>query len=241
MQETRLSRSTQGLRAKSSRTGPGLLSIFALALLTLVPVLGIAASNDDGMKRVERFLSGMQSLRAQFHQTLSDSKGKVSSESNGTLAISRPSRFRWDYTDPYKQLIVSDGTRIWLYDTDLEQVTVRRLDNSISATPAMLLSGSGNLADNFTVTQTAQDGATQWVQLEPRRNDTDFKWVRLGFAGDDLKYMQLGDKLGQKTLLDFNRFERNPKLDAALFTFKVPPGADVIGEAADAPAPAAKP
>lgn len=228
-------------RTGRSQARPRLLTIFATALFVLMPALGIAESNDDGMKRVERFLGSVQSLRAQFHQTLSDSKGKVSSESNGTLAISRPNRFRWDYTDPYKQLIVADGTRIWLYDTDLEQVTVRRLDNSISATPAMLLSGSGNLADNFTVTQTAQDGGTQWVQLEPKRNDTDFKWVRLGFAGEDLRYMQLGDKLGQKTLLDFNHFERNPKLDAALFAFKVPPGADVIGEAADAPAPAAKP
>jgi len=214
--------------------------MIVLALLVSAWSVG-AAANDAGLQRVQRFLTGMQGLQAQFHQTLADSKGAVTAESNGTLAISRPNRFRWDYTDPYKQLIVSDGSRIWLYDTDLEQVTVRRLDDSISATPAMLLSGEGNLADNFTVTQTAQDDATppiQWVQLEPKSKDTDFKWVRLGFAGEDLKYMQLGDKLGQKTLLEFSHFERNPKLDPARFTFKVPPGADVIGDASGALAPA---
>jgi len=209
-----------------------------LALLVSASSFGAAAPKEAGLQRVQRFLTGMQGLQAQFHQTLSDSKGAVTSESNGTLAISRPNRFRWDYTDPYKQLIVADGTRIWLYDTDLEQVTVRHLDESISATPAMLLSGQGNLADNFTVTQTVQDGLIEWVQLEPKSSDTDFKWVRLGFSGEDLKYMQLGDKLGQKTLLEFNHVERNPQLDPARFTFKVPPGADVIGDAADAAAPA---
>lgn len=216
------------------------LGVLVFAVLGSVPRPGVAASSDAGMQRVERFLNGMQGLQAQFHQTLADSKGVTTAESNGTLAISRPNRFRWDYTDPYKQLIVSDGTRIWLYDADLEQVTVRRLDDSISATPAMLLSGDGKLADNFTVTQTVQDGAVEWVQLEPKSNDTDFKWVRLGFTGDALRYMQLGDKLGQKTLLEFSKFERNPKLDPARFDFKVPPGADVIGDAGDAAAPAAK-
>jgi outer membrane lipoprotein carrier protein len=216
-----------------------LKGMLALVLFASAWSVG-AATNDAGLQRVQRFLTGMQGLQAQFHQTLADSKGAVTAESNGTLAISRPNRFRWDYTDPYKQLIVADGKRIWLYDSDLEQVTVRRLDDSISATPAMLLSGEGNLADNFTVTQTAQDGVIQWVQLEPKSSDTDFKWVRLGFSGEDLKYMQLGDKLGQKTLLEFSHFERNPKLDPARFTFKVPPGADVIGDAADQPAPAAK-
>jgi outer membrane lipoprotein carrier protein len=218
----------------------GVARLFALLLLLALHPLANAAANDAGLQRVEKFLSGLQGLQARFHQTLADSKGGVTSESNGTLAISRPNRFRWDYTDPYKQLIVSDGSRIWLYDTDLEQVTVRQLDDSISATPAMLLSGQGNLSDNFTVTQTVQDGGTQWVQLEPKRSDTDFKWVRLGFAGEELKYMQLGDKLGQKTLLAFNQFERNPKLDPARFTFTVPPGADVIGDASSA-APAKKP
>ena len=98
----------------------------------------------------------------------------------------------------------------------------------------MLLSGEGKLADNFTVTKTTQDAAAQWVMLEPKRNDTDFKWVRLGFADEVLKFMQLADKLGQITTLEFSRVEKNPPLDPSRFVFSVPPGADVIGDPSDA-------
>jgi outer membrane lipoprotein carrier protein len=137
-------------------------------------------------------------------------------------------------------VIVADGARIWIYDSDLEQVTVRKLDETLSATPAMLLSGSSNLADNFNVTQASQDGPVEWVRMEPRRDDTDFKWVRLGFEGAVLKYMQLADKLGQTTSLEFSKVERNPPLDPSRFTFTVPPGADVIGDASAQSAPARK-
>lgn len=211
------------------------------ALLLVIPLLATAQQANDkdaGYKRVEQFLNGLQGLQAQFQQTLTDSKGVVTNESSGTLAIHRPNRFRWDYQAPNEQLIVSDGARIWLYDKDLEQVTVRRVDESLSATPAMLLSGEGTLADNFKAAQSQQEGAVQWVNLEPKRNDTDFKWVRLGFAGDALKFMQLADKLGQTTTLEFSKFERNPPLDPSKFVFNVPPGADVIGDASNATAAA---
>jgi outer membrane lipoprotein carrier protein len=205
---------------------------FAVLLLLVSPLIG--AADDAGYQRVERFLDGLQGLQAQFHQTLTDSKGLVTNQSAGTLVIRRPNRFRWDYREPNEQLIVADGTRIWLYDKDLEQVTVRRVDESLSATPAMLLSGEGTLADNFKATQAQQEGDIQWVRLEPKRNDTDFKWVRLGFAGEALKFMQLADKLGQTTTLEFSKFERNPPLDPSQFVFDVPPGADVIGDASNA-------
>jgi outer membrane lipoprotein carrier protein len=191
----------------------------------------IAADAAAGRQKVEGFLQGLQSLQAHFKQTLSDRAGQVVEEASGELAIRRPDRFRWDYRQPNQQVIVADGTRIWLYDSDLEQVTVRKLDDTLSATPAMLLSGQGNLQDNFTVTQTSQEGATQWVRMEPKRDDTDFKWVRLGFDGPTLKFMQLADKLGQTTTLEFSQLQRNPAIDPSRFTFTVPAGADVIGDA----------
>jgi outer membrane lipoprotein carrier protein len=206
-------------------------------LLTLVSFGASAAGDAEAYQRVEKLLGNLQSLEAQFKQTLTDSKGQVTDQSSGTLAIRRPNRFRWDYREPHEQLIVSDGARIWLYDPDLEQVTVRRLTDSLSATPAMLLSGEGKLADNFRVTRTSQDTMAQWVMMEPKRNDTDFKWVRLGFSGEVLKFMQLADKLGQITTLEFSDVEKNAPLDASRFTFTVPPGADVIGDASDAAAP----
>jgi outer membrane lipoprotein carrier protein len=199
-------------------------------VLLLLCVGTASAASDAGYQRVERFLQGLEGLQAQFRQTLSDRTGQVTDESSGTLAISRPNRFRWDYRQPYEQVIVSDGAKIWLYDSDLEQVTVRKLDESLSATPAMLLSGKGNLKDNFNVTKVEQDKTVQWVRMEPKRSDTDFKWVRLGFSGEALRFMELGDKLGQTTVLEFSNFERNPRLDPARFVFKVPEGADVIGD-----------
>jgi outer membrane lipoprotein carrier protein len=191
-----------------------------------------AASSDEGTQRVERFIANLQTLQADFKQTLTDSKGQVTDRSSGTLAIQRPNRFRWDYKEPHEQLIVADGQQIWLYDADLEQVTVRRLDTSLSATPAMLLSGEGKLADNFKVTETSRDANAEWVMMEPKRSDTDFKWVRLGFGGDTLKFMQLADKLGQITTLEFTSIQKNATLDASRFKFTPPAGADVIGEPA---------
>lgn len=189
-----------------------------------------------GQQRVESFLQGLDGLQAQFKQVLTDRNGQTVDEASGTLAISRPDRFRWDYRQPYSQVIVADGSRIWIYDSDLEQVTVRKLDETLSATPAMLLSGRSSLADNFNVTQVSREGAVDWVKMEPKRDDTDFRWVRLGFEGPLLKYMQLADKLGQTTSLEFSQLERNPPLDPSRFTFTVPPGADVIGDASSSPA-----
>lgn len=205
--------------------------VLAALILTFTAHVASAADVAAGQKKVEGFLQGLQSLQAQFKQTLTDRNGQIVEEASGTLAIRRPDRFRWDYRQPNEQLIVADGARIWLYDADLEQVTVRKLDDTLSATPAMLLSGQGNLQDNFKVTQTSQEGGTLWVRMEPKRDDTDFKWVRLGFAGDTLKFMELADKLGQTTHLEFAQLERNPPIDPSRFTFTVPPGADVIGDA----------
>lgn len=203
----------------------------------LIAASAHSAGASDGKQRAEQFLQGLQSLQAQFKQTLTDRTGQVTDESTGTLAIKRPNRFRWDYREPHEQVIVADGTRVWVYDSDLEQVTVRKLDVALSSTPAMLLSGEGALTDNFNVIDSSERAGVAWVRLEPKRNDTDFKAVRLGFTtgkAQELRFMELADKLGQTTLLEFSKFERNPTLDASRFVFKVPAGADVIGDAGEA-------
>jgi outer membrane lipoprotein carrier protein len=204
-----------------------------LAIVIALPgghVLG-APDSDAGRVRVERFLQGLESFRADFQQVLTDRGGQVLEESIGTLEIRRPNRFRWEYSEPNEQTIVADGKKVWLYDRELEQVTVRKLDETLSATPAMLLSGAGGVGGSFNVTETMEDGGILWVRMEPKRADTDFRWVRLGFAGETLKFMQLADKLGQTTLLTFSNFERNPRLEDGRFAFRVPAGVDVIGDA----------
>lgn len=216
-------------------------SAFAALALCLLTGAAQAANVELGKQKATQFLQGLQGLQAQFKQTLADGSGQVTDTSNGTLAIKRPNRFRWDYRDPHEQLIVSDGTRVWVYDSDLEQVTVRKLDVALSSTPAMLLSGESALEDNFNVVDAAQRDGLLWVTMQPKRNDTDFKSVRLALTatGNELRAMELADKLGQTTLLEFSQFERNPPLDPSRFVFKVPPGADVIGDPGEDAPPAA--
>jgi outer membrane lipoprotein carrier protein len=203
--------------------------ILYCCLAMLSASVAAAPPNEAGTARVEQFLKALQSFEAEFSQTLTDKSGRVLDESSGRLAIQRPNRFRWDYTAPSEQVIVADGKRIWLYDPELEQVTVRRLDDTLSATPAMLLSGEGNLRENFKVVASRRERNVDWITLEPVRSDTDFKSVTLGFVGSELRHMQLADKLNQTTSLEFTDMESNTPLDPQRFTFKPPPGADVIG------------
>jgi outer membrane lipoprotein carrier protein len=203
----------------------------SVAAAASTPAMPAVESNEAGYLRVDRFMKGLTGLEATFKQVLRDSRGQVAEQSSGTLQILRPDRFRWDYEVPHAQTIVSDGTRLWLYDPDLEQVTVRRLDQTLAGTPAMLLSGGGDLRATFTVERVEQGGAgIVWVLLLPKREDTDFRRVRLGFNGDALRFMELEDKLNQTTVLEFIALRRNPAINADRFTFTPPEGADVIGE-----------
>lgn len=182
------------------------------------------------LRRVESALGGLQSLRADFRQTVTDAQGRLIEQAEGTMALSRPGRFRWDYRVP-EQVIVSDGHTVWFHDVELEQVTIRGAAETLAGTPAMLLAGHGELAAEFEISDAGEDGGLAWSLLRPRRADGDFRELRLGFAGGLLRRMLLLDRLGQVTRLDFERIERNPRLDASLFTFVPPAGVDIVGRA----------
>jgi len=203
----------------------------ALLLLTGLMVLpAIAATDSDAgaTQRVQVFLRELTGLRAEFRQSVTDARGRVIENSEGTVSLARPGRFRWDYRVP-EQLIVSDGVTVWLYDIELEQVTVRAADQALAGTPAMLLAGQGDFGDEFLVTDAGDDGGLAWCQLTPRRPDGDFRELRLGFDGRELRRMTLFDRLGQTTELQFMQVERNPRFEDSLFKFKPPPGVDVVG------------
>lgn len=193
---------------------------------------GDAAADRAAGERVERHLERLDTLRAEFAQQLFDAGGELRDESQGTVALARPGRFRWDYRQPAGQLLVSDGLSVWLYDADLEQVTVRPVGESLSHTPAMLLAGKGRAADTFEARDGGRADGLEWVVLTPRRSDAEFSSVRLGFRDRDLVRLDLEDRLGQTTRITFSRIERNPALPPALFTFVPPPGVDVVGAAA---------
>jgi outer membrane lipoprotein carrier protein len=196
-------------------------------------LLALPATADDGsIARVEAWLKSVRTLSADFVQVVRSRDGQIISRATGTLSLSRPDRFRWDYRDPYVQVIVADGRKLWLYDADLEQVTVRPLESGLGSTPAMLLSGAGSVGDSFSSGPVERDGEWTWCRLVPKQHGSDFESVGLGF--DDrggLVAMQLLDKLGQSTELNFSKVAQNPKLAPALFEFTPPKGADVIGDA----------
>lgn len=174
------------------------------------------------------FLAETVTLEAHFSQVLLEADSDRAQVSEGTFYLHRPQRFRWDYTRPAPQLVVADGEHLWLFDPDLEQATVRRLDDGLSSTPAMLLSGDGNFDDSFRVGAAYHEDGFDWVELAPISAAADFAGVRVGFENGRLASMELIDALGQTTVIRFSDVQVNIPLDPALFQFTPPPGVDVI-------------
>ncbi len=204
--------------------------LVACLLAGALPVRAAAdpAADAAAAATVERAIAELGAVRADFVQELLDRDGKTSDRAVGTLYLKKPGRFRWDYTQP-KQLIVSDGETLWLYDPELQQATVRKVKDSLSQTPAMLLAGESRVKDSFDVTAQPREAGIDWVQLTPKKNDTDFKQLRLGFVGGTLMRMEFADKLNQVTRIELTKLEKNARLPDSLFHFVAPPGVDVIG------------
>jgi outer membrane lipoprotein carrier protein len=206
--------------------------IVLCALLSML--LPWAAADDQPVSsdvtRLENYLSELQSLRADFTQQVFNRDAELVESASGRLALLKPGRFRWDYLQPFERVIVADGERVWLYEADLDQVTVQRLDEGLGETPAALLSGSVDILQRFDYRGSETREEMTWLRLGPRGESTDFDEIRLGFSGQQLIQMELADRLGQTTQVSFSNIDLNPGIDASVFSFEVPPGADVIGE-----------
>jgi chaperone LolA len=183
-----------------------------------------------GVDRLKAFVAGARTAEADFVQTVSDRQGRVTQQVSGKMAFSRPGRFRWDYTAPYEQVIVGDGSRLWLYDVDLDQVSVKPLGDVVAGTPAALLAGDNALDRYFVLKDAGVAGGLEWLEAVPRAADTTFERIRMGFRGDVLEQMELFDHFGQRTTLKLSKFTRNPTIPASRFKFTPPKSADVIGE-----------
>jgi outer membrane lipoprotein carrier protein len=208
------------------------ITIAALWCACVLNVLGATTALATPATEVEKYLSGLATWSADFTQTIDDGHGKVMRSAAGKLYLQKPGKFRWDYSEPSEQVILADGKQIWFYDKDLQQANVRDMDASLSSTPAVLLSGSGSVSDQFDVTALPASGGLEWYQLIPKHQDTDFQLVRIGFNKGELASMFLADKLNQVTQLTFTNPKRNAKFAPGLFSFVPPPGVDVIGRVA---------
>ena len=198
-----------------------------LILLCLLPGLASAAATDA----LKVFLTQTQTVKARFAQMVLDKNLKPLQQAQGVMQFSRPGKFRWDYVKPYEQVIVGDGAKLWIYDKDLNQVTVRKLDHALGASPAALLSGSSNdLERDYILTNTGNDNGLDWLDAVPKNRDTAFERVRLGFGKAGLQAMELRDAFGQVTVITFADMERNPRISPEVFRFTPPKGVDVISE-----------
>lgn len=196
-----------------------------LIALLLLPLTGWAATP------VQRYFQDLQSLRADFVQRVYDERARIVQSSSGRMLMRRPGQFRWDYRTPAEQIIVADGERLWAYDVDLAQVTVRKLDTALSATPLALLSGAAPIEDTFEVGSVQRRDGLDWYELTPKQAQPEFRLLRVAFKEQALVSLELEDRFGQRTRLDFQQLERNPPLDPALLKFTPPPGVDVVGDA----------
>lgn len=199
---------------------------YLLIFMLWLPGVAMASS----VESLKGFLNQTVSARARFAQMVLDKNMKVLQQATGTMEFSRPGRFRWEYVKPYEQTIVGDGTRLWIHDKDLNQVTVRKLDRALGASPAALLAGSNEIEKNYTLANLGNQEGLDWLEAVPRDRETAFERIRLGFGKAGLEAMELRDQFGQITVIRFADVERNPKLSPETFRFVPPKGADVISE-----------
>jgi outer membrane lipoprotein carrier protein len=187
-----------------------------------------AAAGDKPSAQLQAFLAANRSLEAEFKQVSYDESGLPDKTSYGMFYLQKPGKFRWEYQKPFTQQIVANGEKVWFYDADLEQVTVKRVDQSLGSTPALLLSGEVALEQNFTITEQGVDGDMVWLRLEPKDRDTTFKYILIGMDNGQLSGMELSDNFGQLTRIYFSNVKNNAPLDAGLFALHLPKGVDVL-------------
>ena len=202
-----------------------------MRILLLLLTLALAGTaHAGGVERLKAFIAGAKTAEADFTQTVADKQGRVTQQASGRMAFARPGKFRWDYDKPYEQVIVGDGVKLWLYDTDLDQVTVKPLGDVIAGTPAALLAGDNAIEKYFSLKNAGEGGGLEWLEATPKTQDTTFERIRMGFKGDVLTQMELFDHVGQRTTLKLSHLVRNPSIPPSRFVFTPPKGADVIGD-----------
>ncbi|WP_035383265.1 outer membrane lipoprotein chaperone LolA [Ferriphaselus sp. R-1] len=204
-----------------------MLRTTAVLLFSLFPLLGHAGS----IERLKSFMEGSRSAQAEFSQTVMDKNGKKLQSAAGTMQFVRPGKFRWVYQKPYEQVIVGDGAKFWLYDVDLNQVTVKKLDAALGSSPAALLAGNNEIERSFGLKDVGNQAGLDWVEAKPKSRETNFEVILLGFdVQGELAAMELHDNFGHATVLRFSNLKRNPSLAPGLFRFIPPKGADVLGD-----------
>ena len=196
--------------------------------LVLACAAGVASAG--GIAQLRHFVESARSARGEFEQTVIAASGRKPQRASGSFVFARPGKFRWTYDKPYAQVLVSDGDKLWSWDRDLNQVTVKRLGDALGSTPAAILAGDDAIERNFELVEAGSSDGLEWVHAKPKQADSSFESMRMGFAGGTLRRMELKDNFGQTTLIEFRSLVAGARPDPAQFSFVAPPGADVIGD-----------
>jgi len=178
--------------------------------------------------QLKSFLASTSTLTANFKQVTLNEVGLIDQTSEGEFYLSRPGKFRWSYKTPFIQEIISNAGKVWFYDADLEQLTIKKVDDSLGSTPALLLSGEIELEENFTLEQQGVDKDLFWIKLSPKDEDSGFKYILIGLDNGVLGGMELNDNFGQLTRIYFSNVKVNPTLEKNIFEFEAPEGVDVF-------------
>jgi len=202
--------------------------LFKLFLVFVSYALVFSAHGNSDIGRLNQLLSGITTLESTFKQLLLDEKGETIQESSGIFQLQRPGKFRWDYTKPYEQLIIADGRKLWVYDADLEQVTVKKQETALGNTPALLLTSSRDVEKDFNVKGNGIQEGLEWFELKPKDKESSFIKINLAFGQNKLKQMELIDGFGQTTRLTFDGIVVNKSIASGQFVFNPPRGVDVI-------------
>ncbi|MGZ8137073.1 MAG: outer membrane lipoprotein chaperone LolA [Methylococcaceae bacterium] len=206
------------------------INFLRVSFIALLLLHNIGYAEEQPVQQLQTFLKASRSITADFKQVLINEAGNPVQTSYGIFYLQRPGKFRWDYLKPFQQQIVSNSGKVWFYDTDLEQVTVKKLDESVGSTPALLLSGDVSLEENYRMENQGVDGSLQWIKLVPKNQESSFKYVLIGLDKGSLAGMELSDNFGQLTRIYFSNVKLNSSLKPSLFEFQAPKGVDVFSE-----------
>lgn len=198
------------------------------ALILSIGLQGFALAEDSPINQLKVFLKASSSLSAEFKQVSFNKAGQAAQNSFGQFYLSRPGKFRWNYQKPFAQEIVSNSGKVWFYDADLEQVTVKQLDDSLGSTPALLLTGQVDIDEKFVLQEQGSEDDLKWIKLSPKNEESGFKYILIGLNNGQLGGMELSDNFGQLTRIYFSNIKLNPALNDSLFEFKPPKNADVF-------------
>jgi outer membrane lipoprotein carrier protein len=205
-------------------------------LIVLVLMFGSLASParaadaaEEAAQRLRAALKNLDNISAEFKQTLLDEDKNIVQQSRGTMALQRPGKFAWIYTEPFEQRIIGDGNELWIYDVELEQVTVKPMDAGISNAPIMILMKQTDVTQQFDVSEVGQRKFLYWVELKPHASDLEYSSIFIGLEDDSVRAMELQDQFGQSTQIVFENMRVGVVHNPATFKFVPPEGVDVFG------------